>query len=189
VGSHRKTLVAAAVPVAFLLSGALIWQASYAAFTDTTSNDNNSWTAGSVTITDDDGGSALFTVSGLVPGATGARCITVTYSGTVTADIAMTAAYHSGDVATNPLAPYLDMAVNKGAGASVAADCTGFTPGSDVYTGDAATMTGAGSLDTWVGSTGNTAVYRITYTLDAATPNASQGDAAGIDFFWNAQSQ
>ena len=120
MGSHRKTLVAAAVPAAFLLSGALVWEASYAAFTDTTSNDNNSWTAGSVTITDNDGGSALFTASGLVPGTTGARCITVTYSGTVTADIAMTAAYHAGRCHHEPARAVSHMVVNKGTGTGVA---------------------------------------------------------------------
>ena len=50
-------------------------------------------------------------------------------------------------------------------------------------------MTGAGSLDAWVGTNGDAAVYRITYTLNASTPNASQGDTAAIDFFWSAQSQ
>ena len=186
--SHRKTLVAAAVPVGFLLSGALIWQASYAAFTDTTSNDNNTWQAGTVDLDDNDSGSALFTASGLVPGSTGAACITVRYLGTADADVAMTARYATGDASTNQLAPYLDMVVNKGSGAGVA-DCTGFIAGSDIYSGTAAAMPGAGDLDTWVGTTGDTAMYRITYTLNASTPDGSQGDTAGLDIVWDAQNR
>ena len=124
-----------------------------------------------------------------MPGSTGAACITVSYSGTADADVAMTAQYATGDASTNQLAPYLDMVVNKGSGSGVGANCVGFTAGSDVYSGTAAAMTGAGDLDTWVGTTGDTAVYRITYTLNATTQDGSQGGTAGLDLVWDAQNQ
>ena len=79
------------VPAALLVSALLVWQASNAAFSATTSNPGNSWTAGSVTLTDDDGGTspttgtAMFSAAGLVPGSTGSHCIAVTSTGTVPA--------------------------------------------------------------------------------------------------------
>ncbi len=68
----RRTLLAAAVPVGMVVSGALVWQSSYAAFTSSTANPNNAFTAGSVTLTDNDSNGALFAVTSaqLAPSST-----------------------------------------------------------------------------------------------------------------------
>ena len=58
-----------AVPIAILLSGAMIGTASYAAFSATTSSPTSNWAAGTVALSDDDSATALFT-------ATSAVCVT-----------------------------------------------------------------------------------------------------------------
>ena len=67
--------------MAVLASGGLVWQSSYSAFSATTSNPTNNWSAGTVALSDDDSNTAMFTASNLKPGATGTKCIAVTSTG------------------------------------------------------------------------------------------------------------
>jgi hypothetical protein len=78
-------VVRATAPVAaFLVVGALVVVGSRAAFSATTANTANAWSAGTVVLSDDDSGSAMFNMSLMKPGSTSAKCIVVTYSGTLT---------------------------------------------------------------------------------------------------------
>jgi len=116
----RRALMLSVVPLALIGSGAFVWQASYSAFTATTTNGTNSWTTGTVNITNDQSATAVFngltglkpdaSLSALSPGNTGgayaastttsggSACIKVTYSGSVNANIRMYASI-SGDTA------------------------------------------------------------------------------------------
>jgi hypothetical protein len=62
----RRTVLPVAVPVGLVLSLAVTWGSTYAAFSASTGNGGNSWQAGSVVLTDSDSGSALFTTDGAV---------------------------------------------------------------------------------------------------------------------------
>ncbi|MDP9398640.1 MAG: hypothetical protein M3P96_12860 [Actinomycetota bacterium] len=94
--------------------------------TATTANGPNTWSAGTVAISDDDTGSAMFTATALRPNDTGNKCILVTYNGSLAASVKLYAA------ATGTLGTYLDLTVQKGTGGSFA-NCTGFT-GAAIYT-------------------------------------------------------
>src|SRR5947209_19250226 len=110
--SRSGKVLAAAVPLGVLASGVLIWQSSYAAFSGTTTNGNNTFSAGSVTLTDDhQPATALFTAPNLKPGSTGSSCIKVTYNGNLAAAVKMYV--KSGDLTntTGDLSPYLTIAV------------------------------------------------------------------------------
>ena len=67
---------------ALLIISALVLTGSRGAFSATTSNPDNSFTAATVALTDDDSGVAMFTVTAMEPGDTAEGCITVTYTGT-----------------------------------------------------------------------------------------------------------
>ena len=193
-GSSRRrngaVAVAAAVVAGLLGSGAFVWQGTNAAFTSTTSNGANNWTAGAVTIGDDDSGTALFNVSGLVPGNSGSKCIKVTYSGNVTSSVKLYVSASSGT-----LAPYIDLTIEQGSGGGNVGDfssCGSFS-GSTIYTGTlsnmASTKTAFGS---GVGSWSPTAatqfsVYKFTYTLNASTPDAMQSATCSATFQWESQ--
>lgn len=131
--SALRSLLAAAVAVGLLLAAAVVWQSTAAAFTATTDNAGNTWRAGSVVLTDSDGGSALFdsTADGaLQPGSTRSRCIRVDYTGDLPADIRLYVTTPVSGAVT--LDPYLVMSVERGqdvpAATTVAADCSaGFT--------------------------------------------------------------
>jgi hypothetical protein len=116
-----------------VLSVALTASSTYAAFSASSENTGNSWQTGSVVLTDNDSGAALFASAadtGLTPGLPRSRCIRLDYTGDVPADIRMYVGTPASGVTT--LDPYLVMSVERGrdvlAGTTVAADCsTGFT--------------------------------------------------------------
>jgi Camelysin metallo-endopeptidase len=187
----RARITRAGAPVAaFLLVGALVVVGSRAAFSATTDDTANAWSAGTVVLADDDSASAMFNATNMRPGATSQKCITVTYSGTLSpADIKL-----YGTVAGTGLAANLTTTIEIGAGGSFAS-CTGFAAGSTLYTGTLAnfgsTYTNwASGLANWTtSSTPQSKTLRFTTTLDAAAPNTAQGKTASATFTWEAQNQ
>src|SRR4051812_50208078 len=106
-----------------LTSGAMVWRASEAAFSGSTANPANSWTAGSGAMTDDDGGNspitgtAMFTGGYVKPGSTNSHCIKVTYTGNIASgDVKI---YSAADTGTT-LGGYITMTVELGTVASTA---------------------------------------------------------------------
>ena len=175
--------------IGVLASLGLIWGGTTAAFTSTTPSGNNSWSTGTVTLSDDDGGSALFTASGLVPGSSGSNCITVTYTGTVPTTVRL---YASASSDASSVASYLDLTIQEGNGGNFG-NCTGFTAATTLYTGTLATFTSsktsyATGTGTWAPITAASRVYKVSYTLNSATPNTKQGAITTATLQWEAQS-
>ena len=77
----------AVIPAALAVSGLLVAQSSYSAFSARTHNPGNSWASGSVALTDDDNGVAMFDVTNLKPGDSGSKCLTVTSNGSLPSDV------------------------------------------------------------------------------------------------------
>src|SRR4051794_13933522 len=75
----------ALVPLVILGSGALVYQASNAAFTATTATGTNSWATGNVFLSNAMVSGAAFNVTNIKPGVANAqtRCIDVTYTGSL----------------------------------------------------------------------------------------------------------
>jgi hypothetical protein len=185
--AKAAAIVTSAVVVGMVSSGCLVWQASQAAFSDTTENPANTWDAGTVIIGDDDSGTAMFTATGLKPGSTGTKCLAVTYTGTLTANVKLYAT-----AATGTLMPYLDLTVAEGT-AGTFAGCGAFAVAATPFTGTLTDFkddhadfgTGVGNFNGATNPT--TKVYRFTWTLNAATPDSVQGGTAAATFVWEAQ--
>ncbi|EYT62997.1 MULTISPECIES: hypothetical protein [Curtobacterium] len=182
-----------AIPAALVASGVVVSTASYAAFSSTTVNPTNNWTAGSVALSDDDNNTALFTASNLKPGSTGANCITVTSTGSLPSAVKL---YGTNVTTTKDLAANVNLTVEQGTGGGFGS-CSGFTPaatGSSLYSGTVAGFgaastnyaTGVGSW-TPTGTASETRVYRVTYTVSSTAPNTVQGGTAALGFTWEAQ--
>ncbi len=192
-----RLLAILATPVAVIISGALVWNSTYAAFTAQISNSGNSWSTGSVVLTGDDGsssvtgsvGTALFSAAGLTPGSTATNCVRVSYSGTLAAAVKMYVA-PGGLTGSAPLAGQITLTVNEGTG-GVFNNCTGFVSSGTIYSGTlanlAATRTdfasGAGS---WAPPGAQSRTYQVTYTLSASAPNSVQSSTAGAVVTWEA---
>lgn len=184
----RLTLPAA-VTVGLLGSGLLVWQSTYAAFTATTTTPTSSFGSGKVEISNNTGGTALFTVTNLVPNSTDTRCVDVTYSGTVASSVKLYAAYNTA----NALAQYLTFQVDQ-IGATATCDATAATV-STIYGGTTAqTLAGlvgtatsyTSGLGTWTPATTATQRYRFQYLLQ--DNNAAQNLSAQVNFTWEARS-
>lgn len=190
----RRTIALAVIPTAVLASGLIIAQASYAAFSATTSNAPNTWSAGSVALSDDDSDTALFTASGLKPGDTQTACIVVASTGSLPSAVKL---YGTGPATTNALASSLNVSVTQGTGGSFG-NCSGFTPlpsGAAVWSGTLADFSSTATkfsngVGTWrpAGGSSESRTFQVTVSLDAATPNSAQNGTARIGFTWEAQS-
>ena len=179
----------AVVPVALMASGLLVWQSSYAAFSSTTTNPTNNWTAGTVALTDDDSNTAMFTASALKPGATGEKCIAVTSSGNLASTVKLYATTYS---TTGALGSYIDLVIQEGSGGSFSS-CTGFTSAATNFTGTLAAFAAANTnfgngLSSWAPAPGTvTRTFRIAYTINTSAPNSAQGGTAAAGLTWEAQ--
>ena len=195
--STRKLAMFAAGPLAVLLAGGMVWQGSQAAFTASTRNAGNAWSTGNVVLTDDDLGSAAFTVENIVPGQTGQRCIVVTSQSNVPGEVR---AYTQNLITARGMEDRIFFDLEQGTGGSFN-DCTGFIPTAnnvpelplstlasvnrDFATGGAAWQT--------AGTPGETQSYRGTWRFDTTgmsqeAVNSLQGARVGIDLVWELQS-
>ncbi len=170
--------------------------ATYSAFSSTTDNQNNNFATGSVALSDNDGGTALYSVTNAKPGdASPAKCITVTYGGSLGASVKL---YRSAFTAGTGLDTQLDLTVTKGTGGAFA-DCSGFTPaatGSAVYSAKLSafptTFAGGLALTNTSGSAAwaqnDVVTYKFQASLPSTTNDTYQNKATGTHAFtWEAQ--
>jgi len=184
--------------LALALLSALSGLGTWAAFSATTDNSGNSFAAGTVTLSDNDGGSApMLTMSAAKPGDTDTSCITVNYTGTLASTVRL-----YGTTGGTGLADYLNVVVTRGSGAAGFDDCTGFTADGIDYIGAgngvvySGTLTGypdtyaAGLVDPTSGtpeSWNNPESHQYQFVLTVADDNQAQGRNATQTFTWEAR--
>ncbi len=192
----RKIVGMSIAPAAILIAGALVWQSSYAAFSTSTRSAGNSWSTGSVALTDDDKGAAAFTAEKLVPGATGEKCIVVTS----TADVPGVVKTYVANLSTSGdrLADHIVFTLESGAGGSFN-DCTGFVPDNEPVATRSITEVASESKDyasgghAWATSGAAEArSYRAKWTFDTTgltqhQVDSLQGATVSADFVWEFQ--
>lgn len=175
--------------VGVLAGTTLVWQTSSATFSDSTSS-GGGWSAGSVTVSDDDAGRAVFSTEQdglLVGGQSVTRCIKVTYTGSIVSGTQL----RLYAAASGALAGNLDLVVDEGAGGSFG-DCAGFAATTaGLYSGTLAGFAAdASSFATGVAawspaSTPQARSYRFTITV-RNVPAAQNATVAG-SFTWEAR--
>jgi len=186
--TNLRTKVFAGV-LAMLAASFIAVQATEAAFTAQTDNTTNQFQAGTVALSDNDAGAALFDGSSLLgPGDVQVACIEVTYSGSLDADVRLYGAITGG----TGLEAYLDLTIERGTG-----DCSAFGTATEVWGsvdgGLDAFLTAASSfangVDNWApvgGGVDDTVPYR--FTVGQQDNNAAQGMFTLVSFVWEAQS-
>jgi hypothetical protein len=169
---------------------------TFSAFSATTGNPGNGFSAGTVTLGDDDAGAALVSLpANARPGDSSTRCIRVSYSGSLPAQVRMYASVSGG------LAAHLTLTVTRGTQASPSfPSCTGFTADTADYGYGANGILYQGKVSglpasyataitdpaaSW--TNGNARSYRYVVTVDN-TP-AAQGLTASATFNWEARNQ
>jgi hypothetical protein len=210
-----RTVLAAAVPVGLVLSAAVVWQSTSAAFTASTANEGNSWKAGTVALSTSS--SAIFSTGSdgaLTPGSSRSRCLHVDYAGDLPATVVLYVTTPATGLAT--LDPYLVMSVEQGrtvdtatattAGTVVMPDCTNFasTAGTATFVYNTATA-GSGAVESRTMShlktthgtyangipvgtgvaQGTSLTFKVTYWVRDV--NDAQGTQTDATFTWRAE--
>lgn len=192
--SRRVPYTAIGVTVGSAAAALSVLAVSSAAFTDTTENTGNTWAAAKVELVDDDSDSAMFEVTGMLPGETVEHCIEVSYTGT-TYEVTPIKLYAAETSNVENFASHLDVTVQEGTGATFDPACTDFTAtGTIINNQPLSTITStntdfASGVGAFKPTSGKTKVaYKFTITLGADTPDSAQGDSAGATFTWEIQS-
>ncbi len=189
-------VVATAVVVGLI--GAVAGVGTWSAFSGTTSNDGNTFAAGTVSLSDNDSGSAMLSLSGAKPGDSDTSCIEVTYTGSLASAVRL----HGATTGTG-LDPYLTLTVTRGTTTSAFDSCTGFTADATDYNGNGAGVIYSGTLqafpDTYAAgivdpnstspeswATSEKHAYKFVVTVQ--DNNAAQGKNATQQFTWEARS-
>jgi predicted ribosomally synthesized peptide with SipW-like signal peptide len=189
-GERTKGLVtvASALVIGLIASGA-----TWSAFNAQTSNANNQFNTGTVTITDNDAEAAMFSVASMRPGVPVSRCIKVTYTGSLSTGVKLYG------TSTGALASYLTLSVTRGDVSSGAfGDCTNFTPDAASY-GLGPGVLYSGTMPSFPNALGSAIAdpnatwaqneahfYR--FTVDVADDNNAEGKNATAAFTWDARS-
>jgi predicted ribosomally synthesized peptide with SipW-like signal peptide len=166
----------------------------FAAFSSQTDNPGNNVTAGTVTLADNDGGTALYNISNAKPGSTQTSCIRVNYTGSLDADVKLFTPSTVG-----ALGPHVTLKIESGTQAvPVFPSCALFTAETTLFDAALSTFptTYAGGVSDypgilatkWVNT--DAVVYRVTATVDAAAPDSAQGATTGSHILrWEARNQ
>lgn len=183
----------AIIPVALIASGIVVSQASYSAYSASTTNPTSNWSSGTVNLTDDDSNAALFSASNLKPGSTGTKCIVVTSTGSLASSIKV---YATNASTTKALASSINLNITQGTGGTFGS-CSGFAPAASnatVFSGTAETFAStatsyASGVGTWTptGTANESRTYQVSYTLAASAPDSTQGGTAAMALTWEAQ--
>jgi hypothetical protein len=178
--------------VALVLVSALVWQASYAGFSDNAGPLPAAVTTGTVQLSNSVSfAGASVALDEVLPGETDTYCITVRSTGSAPAEVRL---YGSGKSTTKQLDRYISLSWVAGNGGGTFGDCAGFVPTS---TASSATLnsfptTWATGVQPWTvaGNTaGETRTYRLTYTVDAKAPVTTKGGTVTVTFVWEAQTR
>lgn len=196
---RRRTTVGVVAGMAAALALTTTWQGTQAAFSGRTTNEGNTFAAGTVRLSDDDAGTAMFEVPTMAPGDSGGECIVVGYDGSLDSAVRLHAQTAITDGGTDgaDLGGQLTFVIeydDRPGTTSGAASCADFVPQGQVYDDSLAAL--AGSTDYasgvelyWDAQPGERRVFRVTYRLDDAAPDTVQGDAATVAFTWEAQNR
>jgi hypothetical protein len=191
---NSRVLQLAAFALTFILVALLVVTSSRAAFVAQNDNVANTVSSAVVDLTDNDGTSAMFNATGLMPGASQVRCIQVTYTGNIdpTAVRLYRSSAPTSDVPANNLAPYLNLTIESGSmpAATLFSGCSGFSPTATEYSGtlDGFSTTRTSYADpaavtAWdPAGSGETRTFR--FTISVQDVPAAEGKNTTFGFQW-----
>jgi len=194
--SRRRKLLASLLFV--MAIGGVAGPATFSAFSGTTTNGGNSFTAGTVALSDNDAGASMLTLSNAKPGDSVTGCIRITYTGRLASTIRLYAN------TTGSLGQYLDLVVTQGTNPGGFGSCGSFSPDGTNYIGQGNGVVYSGTVSAFPASyaaglvdptSGSPATwnqndahwYRFVVTLQ--NNDAAQGLSGTAGFTWEARNQ
>ena len=173
----RSTARAFAAAVSALVISTLVVSRSSDALEPEGTVAANSLVAGTIALTDDDGGRSLFDLSAMVPGRASESCIEVSYDGTILPVDLSLQTTGQGD-----LLPLLDITVQAGAGGRFGS-CDDFTFERTVFQGSFSELSDRGRLQlARILNADESRSYKIRFR----TPERNEvlGRSGSVDLVW-----
>jgi spore coat-associated protein N len=179
VNRPRRTLAA----LATVLVAVGVTAASGADFTATSANPTNTFSAGTLSISNSQENAAFFTATGMRPGNTRTGTVDIGNSGSLSGAFSLTRGTPVNSGGAN-LSTVLDLVVvDCGAFAGATApSCDGGDP--QVYSGLLSAMSSPIALGTFAG--GEKHRYEFRVEMDSSAANEYQGTSSEVTFTWNA---
>jgi hypothetical protein len=181
---HPRRILGA---LAMVLAAVGLTVASGADFTAQSANPSNTFSAGTLSMSNSNDGAAILTASNMRPGDTSTGTVDIANTGSLSGAFTLTRGTPTDSDTANPLSGKLNVVVDD-CGAyvgSTAPDCSTVT---NKYTGTLAQMGTTGhtiaGLGTFAGSEKHR--YRFRVTLDSSADNNYQGDSSTVGFTWAA---
>jgi hypothetical protein len=156
---------------------------SGANFTAQTANPSNTFSAGTLSMSNSLDGAAILTAGNMKPGDTANGTVDIQNTGSLSGTFSLSRSALNDSDGANPMSQRLDLVVK---------DCGDFSSGTptcdagdpNVYTGTLAAMTGSSALGTYAPNEQHR--YQFTVTFQSAAGNVYQGDSSTATFQWDA---
>jgi spore coat-associated protein N len=175
----RRTLGA----LALVLLAVAVAVGSGATFTAQTANPDNTFTSGTLTMSNSKDNQAILTASGMKPGDTANGQVDIQNTGSISGTFTLSRTALTDSDGTNPMSQKLNLVVKDcGDFSSGAPTCDAGDPAK--YSGTLAAMSSAAALGTYAASEKHR--YDFTVTFDSSAGSAYQGDSSGATFQWDA---
>jgi hypothetical protein len=176
-------MLALTAGAALVLAATVVWHSASAGFTDATPAAVVPVTTATLSLSDDDNGTALFTATDLRPGAAATRCLVVTSTSSVPTVVRV----YAGSRTAGALSGALKVTVDGGTGG-----CAAFvSAGTPTTTTLSALPTGyASGIAGWTttGTSGESRTYQVSYSLPTGASTSAQNGTASLALTWEAQS-
>jgi spore coat-associated protein N len=183
---HPRRLLGA---LAMVLAAAGLTVASGADFTAQSANPSNSFTAGTLSMSNSSDNAAILTASNMRPGDTSTGTVDIANTGSLSGAFTLTRGTPVDSDNANPLSAKLNVLVDDcGTFTGSTAPACGDSDDVNKYTGTLAQMGTTGHLISGLGTYagGDKHRYRFRVTLDSTADNNYQGDNSTVGFTWNA---
>jgi hypothetical protein len=186
---HPRRLLGA---LAMVLAAVGLTVASGADFTAQSANPTNTFSAGTLSMSNSNDDAAILTASNMRPGDPATvGTVDIANTGSLSGAFTLTRGTPADSDAVNPLSGKLNVVVDDcGAFSGSTAPSCGDSGDVNKYTGTLADMGTAGHLISGLGTyaAGEKHRYRFSVALDSSAGNAYQGDSSTAAFTWTAAS-
>lgn len=189
----RCVSAAGLIWASLMIGGVLVWQPAPFAFSSAADEAKYSIAADSVSLQDDDHGTAMFGASRLKPGSSGEKCIVVSSPTKLVSTVKL---YATGYRTTNGLGDHINLVIDEGTGGSFGSpgsnSCEGFSFHGNDFRGTlsafaAAKKDFASGVGGWAPQGSVSRTYRFTFNLDLEAPNSAQSGTASAGLTWEQQ--
>lgn len=156
---------------------------SGATFTAQTANPSNTFSSGTLSMSNSKDGAAVLTASGMKPGDTATGTVDIQNTGSLAGTFSLSRSALTDSDGVNPMSQKLNLVVK---------DCGDFSAGTPTcdagdpnrYSGTLAAMTGSNALGTYAANDKHR--YEFTVTFDSSAGSVYQGDSSTATFQWDA---